>query len=227
MSTSPAPGPAPWYDISPPVSPRSAVFPGDTPFTRELLLDWPRGDHLALSSFRTTVHVGAHADAPLHYHPQGEPIDRRDPLRYLGPCQVVRVDLPRGARVLPADVAHLAITAPRVLFCTRSFEDPETWRDDFNSLSPELIHQLAGRGVTLVGLDTPSVDPADSKALESHQALYATDLAVLEGLVLSHVPEGHYVLVAPPLRLEGAEGAPLRALLLSPAAFAALSPGPA
>lgn len=223
--TQPTPQAPTWYDISPAVSPRSAVFPGDTPWSREQLLDWPQGDHLALSTMHGTVHVGAHADAPVHYHRDGASIDARDPLRYLGPCQVVRVRIPPGERIRPEHVDLAGITAPRVLFDTGSFPDPDAWRDDFNSLSPELIDLLAARGVRLVGIDTPSVDPATSKALESHQALFAHDLAVLEGLVLSHVPPGHYTLIAPPLRLSGADASPVRALLLHPNAVAALAPG--
>lgn len=222
--TQPTPQAPTWYDISPAVSPASAVFPGDTPWSREQLLDWPKGDHLALSTMHGTVHVGAHADAPVHYHRDGAAIDARDPWLYLGPCQVIRVRLPRGARILPEHLEGRAITAPRVLFDTGSFPDPDLWNGDFNALSPELIHQLAAQGVKLFGIDTPSVDPAESKALESHQALYAHDLAVLEGLVLSHVPEGPYTLIAPPLRLTGADASPVRALLLHPSARPALFP---
>ncbi|NBW81674.1 hypothetical protein EBR21_07955, partial [bacterium] len=102
----------------------------------------------------------------------------------------------------------------RVLFRTNSFPDPEQWQDDFCSLSPELISDLAARGVMTVGIDTPSVDPHDSKDLESHQALLRHDVAVLEGLDLSKVPDGEYTLVALPLPLVGFEASPVRAVLL-------------
>jgi arylformamidase len=77
-----------------------------------------------------------------------------------------------------------------------------------------LINALAAQGVITVGIDTPSIDPADSQALESHQAVFDRDMAVLEGLVLSGVPDGLYRLVALPLRLKAAAASPVRAILL-------------
>ncbi|MEY3213103.1 MAG: hypothetical protein RIT28_3584, partial [Pseudomonadota bacterium] len=104
--------------------------------------------------------------------------------------------------------------APRVLFYTGSMPDPDVFNLDFNSLSPELVEQLVGFGVTLVGIDTPSVDPPDSKALEAHQAIYRHDLAVLEGVVLEGVPPGLYTLIALPLPIVGGDASPVRAVLV-------------
>jgi arylformamidase len=202
------------YDISPVVSPRTAVFPGDTPFGREVALHFERGHNLVLSSVRTTLHIGAHVDAPIHYHPQGAAIERRRLDYYLGACQVVSVRLPRGERIRPAHLGATQITAPRVLFHTGSFPDPDRWNGDFNSLSAELVDWLHARGVRLVGIDTPSVDLAEDKALESHQAIFRHDMANLEGVVLADVPDGEYTLVAPPLRLEHADASPVRAVLV-------------
>jgi arylformamidase len=103
-----------------------------------------------------------------------------------------------------------------VLISTGSFPDPDSWNNDFNSLSPELIDDLATKGVKLLGIDTPSVDPADSKGLESHQAIFRHDLCVLEGLILNRVPAGRYTLVALPLRLKDADASPVRAILMEP-----------
>lgn len=201
------------FDISPTVCEELAVFPGDTLYRRQVLMGFEGGDHLALSSITTTVHVGAHADAPSHYVAGGASIDERDPNLYVGACQVVHVALARGERIMPAHLEGKRIEAPRVLFRTGSFTDPNTWCDDFNALSPELVHFLADRGVRLVGIDTPSVDPAPAKVLVSHHAIAARDLAVLEGLVLERVPEGLYTLVALPLKLRGADASPVRAVL--------------
>lgn len=200
------------WDISPVISPRTAVFPGDVPFSRAVSMDFPSGHHLTLSAVTTTLHIGAHADASNHYHASGNGVDKRPLEAFLGPCQVVEVNLPRGARIRPEHLPPM-IEARRVLFRTNSFPNPDHWNHDFNSLSPELLHFLADEGVVLVGIDTPSVDPADSKALESHQALFARDLAVLEGLTLDQVSAGIYELIAPPLRLEGADASPVRAIL--------------
>lgn len=201
-------------DISPLVSERIGVFPGDVPFSRHVSLQLERGDNIDLSSMHTTLHVGAHADAPRHYARGGAGIDTRPLDLYYGPCQVVRVTVARGARILPADVAE-SITAPRVLFRTDSFPDPNRFDEDFASLSPELVDALHARDVRLVGIDTPSIDPCHDPSLESHQAAARHDMANLEGLVLQHVEPGLYTLVALPLRLEGADASPVRAVLLA------------
>lgn len=202
------------YDLTPKISPRLGVFPGDQSFTRNVALSMAAGAHLELSSILTTVHLGAHADAPSHYHAQGADIASRPLSLYLGKAQVIRVQgLGARERVRPEHIRQ-AIEAPRVLFDTGTFPDPENWNSDFAALSPELIEGLASKGVRLVGLDTPSVDPEDSKALESHQALYRHDLAVLEGLFLKDVPEGVYTLIALPLPIESGDASPVRAVLV-------------
>jgi len=202
------------YDISPKISPRLGVFPGDVAFSRQVAMSFAGGDHLELSSITTTLHLGAHADAPSHYHGGAETIEKRPLGRYMGRAQVVRVKgLKPGERVMPAHM-RVEVLSPRILFDTQSFPDPEKWNSDFNSLSPELLTFLADQGVTLVGIDTPSVDPEDCKSLDSHQVLFKRDLSVLEGLVLKEVPEGHYTLIALPLALEGADASPVRAVLL-------------
>ena len=201
------------WDISPLVSKETAVFPGDVEFSRDVSMDFTKGNHLTLSSIATTLHIGAHTDASNHYHAKGKGIDARNLEIYLGPCQVIEVSVPKSARLFPKDIAT-PITAPRVLFRTNSFPNPNQWNNDFNSLSPELIEWLAEKKVCLVGIDTPSVDPADSKGLESHQAIFKNDLAILEGIVLDKVSPGNYTLVALPLKLQDADASPVRAILL-------------
>jgi arylformamidase len=200
------------YDITPLVSPRLKVWPGDTPPSREVLCDIARGDNITLSTLRATVHLGAHADAPSHYAAGGAAIHQRDLALYLGPCQVLHVNAPRGSRVthglLGADV-----TAERVLIATGTYPDPENFNADFAGLEPGLVEWLAGRGVRLVGIDTPSVDLFDSKDLPAHAACARNDVAILEGLVLRGVPAGRYELIALPLRLEGFDASPVRAVL--------------
>ena len=200
-------------DISPLISSRIAVWPGDVPFSRSVSAAMDQGANLDLSSITTTLHLGAHADAPSHYVREGAGMASVELDAYVGPCQVVRVSLPRGERIQPHHVKE-KITAPRVLFCTGSYPDPDVFNQDFNSLSPELIGHLNALGCVLVGLDTPSVDPFDSKPLESHQALARTGMRNLEGLVLDHVEPGIYTLIALPLKLEGADASPVRAILM-------------
>jgi arylformamidase len=203
------------YDISPTLSERTAVFPQDVPYSREATVDFASGSgNLLLSSIRTTVHLGAHTDAPNHYDPNGVSIDERSLSYYLGPCQVISVSMPRGERIRTKDLGDKEVAASRVLFKTGSFPNPDRWNNDFNSLSVELIDRLASQQVVLVGIDTPSIDPADDKILESHKAVARHDLAILEGIVLTDVPDGFYTLVALPLRLRGADASPVRAILI-------------
>ena len=200
-------------DISPLIDATLTVWPGDTPFVHTVNLDMNAGANLTLSDIRTTVHVGAHADAPSHYVAGGADIAARPLDFYLGRCAVVQVAVERGQRVTPEHIAGKTIGAPRVLFRTGTFPDPRNWNDDFASLSPSLVDTLRERGVVLIGIDTPSVDPFDSKALEAHQAFARNDMAILEGLVLDGIADGEYELIALPLRLRGADASPVRAVL--------------
>jgi len=200
------------YDISPPITPSLAVWPGDTPPTREVLLELARGDSVTLSSLRATVHLGAHADAPSHYGVGAPDIASRALERYLGPCEVMRVPAARGERLTPGMLPR-SVSAPRVLFATGTFPHPARFNEDFAALAPELVDHLHALGVTLVGIDTPSVDLFSSKDLPAHHRFLAHDMAILEGLVLSDVPDGRYELIALPLPLVGFDASPVRAVL--------------
>ncbi|MDX1387958.1 MAG: cyclase family protein [Acidobacteriota bacterium] len=203
------------YDISPPISEATQVFPGDTPPSREVLLDMKRGANLTLSTLRTTVHVGAHVDAPSHYGADAATIERVALDRCIGPCQVVRVEVLRGD-LIGIDALSEPVKSERVLFATGTFPDPTHFNEDFAAFAPEMIDHLHDGGVRLVGIDTPSVDPASSKDLPSHRRCLAHDILILEGIVLDGVPEGRYELIAVPLRLVGFDGSPVRAVLRSP-----------
>jgi arylformamidase len=190
------------------------VWPGDTPVRREVLCDLDRGDNLTLSTLHTTVHLGAHADAPSHYGRGAPAIDQRRLDLYLGPCQVLRVSVARGGLLTPGMVS-LPFRAERLLLATGTFPDPHVFNEDFAALSPDFMALLAREGVRLIGIDTPSVDPFSSKELPAHHAALEHDLAILEGLVLADVPEGVYELIALPLKLVGFDASPVRAVLRS------------
>ena len=201
------------WDISPPVSAASPVYPGDAPYARRwtarLGVD---GAPASVSAITLSPHVGAHADAPLHYDDAGAAVGALDLAPFLGRCRVVHA-IGRGPLVTIEHLRHAAAgLPPRVL--VRTCERAATvWSDDFAALAPDTIDWLAERGVRLVGIDTPSVDPASSTALASHHALRRLDLRVLENLVLDEVPEGDYELIALPLKLLDAEASPVRAVL--------------
>jgi arylformamidase len=200
------------FDITPPITESLAVWPGDTPPSREVLCDMARGANITLSTLRATVHLGAHADAPSHYGATAPTIDDRPLDLYLGRCQVVHVSVNRGVRIGLADLKQ-HIEAPRVLFATGTFPDPAEFNTDFAALSVELIDALHGHGARLIGIDTPSVDLFDSKDLPAHKRILQHDMAILEGLILQHVPEGIYELIALPLKLVGFDASPVRAIL--------------
>ena len=199
-------------DISPALSPSIAVFPGDSPLTREVLLDLRNDDHLTLSTLRSTVHIGSHLDAPSHYDRDGATIDQVDLQRCIGPCELMRIDVERGGQIGIDDLPRKP-SSERLLLATGTHPDPQHWGGDFAGVKPELIEQLARQGVRLLGIDTPSVDVADSKQLPSHDACRRHDVLILEGLVLDGVDDGHYELIALPLKLTGFDASPVRAVL--------------
>ena len=200
------------YDISPPISESLAVWPGDTPPTREILAEIGRGDRSTLSTLHTTVHLGAHVDAPNHIGPDAPSIAQCPLDHYLGECQIVNIEVSPGALIDPRCLA-VPIQAPRVIFATGTYPDSEYFNEDFAALSPELVNHLAEQNVILVGIDTPSIDLFTLKDLPAHKAALRHNMAILEGLVLKGVPEGLYELIALPLRLAGFDASPVRAIL--------------
>jgi arylformamidase len=201
------------FDISPVISAETAVFPGDTPFSQDFLLKIQDGKNLDLSTIRSTVHIGAHTDAPSHYHGAGQTMEARSLHYYVGAVQVITVPTNMGNRIQVKDLKS-EIKAPRVLFKTKSFPNPNNWNSDFMALSSGLIDFLAEQRVMLVGIDTPSVDLADDPVLESHSAIYRHNMAILEGIVLDAVTDGIYDLVCLPLKIKGSDASPVRAILL-------------
>lgn len=202
-------------DISPAITPKLGVWPGDTPLSREMLCDIEKGANITLSTLRATVHLGAHADGPNHYARGAPGIGQRRLDYYLGSCRVVDARVKRGQRVGVNDIAGgvEAIREERVLIRTGAFPDPDHWNEDFAALEPALVDALAARGVITVGIDTPSVDLQNSKDLPAHAAFARHDMAILEGLVLAGVEPGVYELIALPLKLMGFDASPVRAIL--------------
>lgn len=200
------------WDISPTVTPDALIFPGDEPYalrwTATLTPDCP----VNLSAITLSPHVGAHADAPLHYANGAAAIADVALDAYLGRCRVIHA-IACGPLIRIEHLQHAeAELPPRVLVRCCQRADTQ-WNPEFSAFAPETVEWLAARGVRLIGLDTPSVDPASSKSLDSHQRLLRLDLRVLENLVLDEVPEGDYELIALPLKLAGACASPVRAVL--------------
>jgi arylformamidase len=207
-------------DISPPVHEGAPVFPGDTPYRQHWAAQIGPDCPVNVGEITLSPHVGAHADAPLHYEADGAAIGAVDLAPFLGRCRVVHV-IGHGPLIAWAHLAHaLDDLPPRVLVRTREHAVIDRWDPDLVAFAPDTIVRLAARGVTLVGIDSASIDPATSKTLDSHQVIRRLGLRVLENLVLDDVPEGDYELIALPLRLTTADASPVRAVLrdLPPAA---------
>ena len=202
-----------FWDISPPVDAHSPVFPGDTAYQQAWSAQISPGCPVNVSAITLSPHVGAHADAPLHYDPQGEAIGALDLAPYLGHCRVIHA-MGAGPLVETADLAHaLQDLPPRVLVRTYARFPLDKFDAQLKALAPSTIHALADLGVQLIGMDSASVDPADSKQLPSHQVLRQRGLRVLENLFLDEMPEGDYELIALPLKLMSADASPVRAVL--------------
>ncbi|MDT7838552.1 arylformamidase [Aquabacterium sp. OR-4] len=207
----PAAAPALW-DISPPVSPASPIFPGDEPYalrwTARLGPDCP----VNLSAMTLSPHVGAHADAPLHYAHGASDAAGLALEPFLGRCRVIHA-IGCGPLIHIHHLQHAAAGLPPRVLVRCCAQADTAWNPQFSAYAPDTVAWLAAQGVRLIGIDTPSVDPADSQRLDSHQRLRALDLRVLENLVLDAVPEGDYELIALPLKLVGACASPVRAVL--------------
>jgi len=203
------------WDITPPVSSATPVWPGDTPFQHAP--SWQMDAHCPVNVGRITMspHTGAHTDAPLHYAADGAAIGEVPLDAYLGPCRVIHC-IGATPVVSPEQIAHaLDGTPPRVLLRTYARAPIEAWDSGFCAVAAETIALLAAHGVRLIGIDTPSLDPQESKTMDAHRAVHVHGLAILEGIVLDEVPAGDYELIALPLRLTGLDASPVRAVLRS------------
>jgi arylformamidase len=211
-----APMPRQLWDISPPVHAGSPVFPGDTRYEQRWAAAIAPGCPVNVSTITLSPHTGAHADAPLHYDAAGATVGALDLTPYLGPCRVIHA-IGVSPLIEWQHVAH-AIDArlpARVLMRTYLRMPIERFDDTLAAYAPRTIERLADLGVTLIGIDTASIDPAQSKSLDSHQVIRRRGLRVLENLVLDDVPEGDYELIALPLKLTTADASPVRAVLRS------------
>lgn len=201
------------WDISPAVHAAAPVFPGDTPYAQTWVTSIGPGCPVNVSAITLSPHVGAHADAPLHYDPSGAAIGELPLETFIGPCRVVHA-MGCGPLVRPEHLRHaLDQLPPRVLVRVYERQPTVHFDDALPAFAPETIALLADLGVRLVGIDSASVDPASSKSLESHQVLRERGLRVLENLLLDDVPEGDYELIALPLKLTTADASPVRAVL--------------
>lgn len=202
------------YDITRTITPTTAVWPGDSTYRAEPVLQIGTGASVNLTALTFSPHTGTHIDAYYHYeqggvHPATMPLEA-----YIGSAKVVTTNKNDGP-LLPADFAHADLAGVERLLIHSPVSDlpDDQWPDRFPYLSRELIALLAGLGTRLIGLDSPSVDAFDSKDLPCHHALFRYKMVNIELLQLRGVPDGDYELVALPLKLDLACGSPVRAIL--------------
>lgn len=199
------------WDISQKLRPGLPVWPGDTAFGHARTWQMEEGSPVNVSALTLSTHTGAHADAPLHYSETAPDIASVGLEPYLGECVVI--DARQSGPLIEVDDLADITMAERVLFRTFDAFPHDAWDEDTKAIAPETIDWLAERGVKLVGLDGPSIDPQSSKTMDAHKAVLRNDMRVLEGLVLEDVPAGRYELIALPLPIEGGDASPVRAIL--------------
>lgn len=198
------------FDITPTIKGASPVFPGDAPLSIERTCLTPS----LVSAFRMSSHMGAHVDAPMHLHQMGD-VCSIELHRLIGQCFVL--DCQKYQEIRPEHIpSHLSV---RRLLLKTGFVMPDKWTDEFAYLLPETVEKLIDIGVEVIGIDTPSIDKADSEHLISHHKALKHGLVILENLLLQNVPQGVYTLVALPLKIEGLEASPIRAILFEKESF--------
>ena len=188
------------YDISQEVF-SCAVYPGDPKPEKQALCSTGAGDLYNLTAFSMCAHNGTHIDAPFHFLGDGNTVDQMDLEVFVGECFVARhtgdVSGPDARQILDK-----AQGAQRILIA-----GPVT-------ITAEGAEVFAAAGIRLIGNEGQTIGP-ENAPMAVHLIFLRRGIALLEGIVLEHVPEGHYFLSAAPLNLAGADGAPCRAYLLA------------
>jgi arylformamidase len=201
------------WDITPAVDTATPVWPGDTPVGIERVWRMEAGSPVNVARLTISPHTGAHTDAPLHYDADGAAIGAVPLDAYLGRCRVIHC-IGAAPLVSPAHVAaSLDGVPPRVLLRTYRAAPVDRWDSAFCAVAPDTIDLLAANGVKLIGIDTPSLDPQESKTMDAHHRIRAHRMAILEGIVLDAVAPGDYELIALPLKLTTLDASPVRAVL--------------
>lgn len=215
-----------FLDITRPFTNTLAVWPGDRKFTYEPLTRRENGRGTNVGGISMSLHNGTHADAFFHYDDSGATIDQLDPSIFLGPCVVldVRGRHRIGVASIESAIGRLGVSLrdhPRVLLKTDYWQNDEVFPEGFPGIDPPVADYLGSHGVVLIGMDVPSVDPMNrpggsspSSDLLAHHACGRNKLTILESLQLCDVAPDTYELVALPLKIAGADGSPVRAILI-------------
>ncbi|HEX6047945.1 MAG TPA: cyclase family protein [Gemmatimonadaceae bacterium] len=200
-------------DISIALREGTPEWPGDTPFACRWASQIAKGESVNVSAVIGSPHVGTHADAPLHVR-DGWPGSHELPLdAFLGPAAVVDVSTLSGVIEADALAFDPALQGQRLLLRTGRSVAGGQFPAEWPTLSEACVRELLGRGLRLLGVDAPSVDPRESKTLPVHHMLFSGNAYILENLDLRRVPQGSYELIALPQKLMALDAAPVRAVL--------------
>jgi arylformamidase len=204
-----------WQDISVPLSPALAVWPGSPGIKFRQWSAIIDGANANVTELDIDAHAGTHVDAPLHSIDGGRSLDAIGLEPFIGPATVVDVD---GATEIDAKVLQsmVPLGTERLLLRTGNSAKPEIYKrfdSGFAGLTLDGAEWLATTGLRLVGIDYMSIQRF-SEPDDVHRVLLGAEVAILEGLRLEAVEPGGYELICLPLRLVGTEAAPARAILL-------------
>jgi len=202
------------YDISRSLSEDTPTWPGDTPFHYQVNWSKQHTGSVNVGSVKMSVHTATHVDAPFHFDDKGKRMDELDLSVFKGPAVVVDV---RGNHIIERKHVEEVIGrhhGKRILFRTDAWEKEGEFPEQIPTLSLEVVELLREMEVPLIGVDLPSVDVLDSKELTIHHRLHQGNICILEGIDLREMKEGEYELIALPLKIEGADGSPVRAILI-------------
>ena len=177
-----------------------AVYPGDPAPAREVLASLDAGDVINLTAFSMCAHNGTHVDAPAHFLPDGDTVDKLPLPKTVGHCVVIS----HTGDVTAEDAARMLQIAGN---CKKLLIKGNA------TLTLEGAQVLADAGMDLYGNESQTVGP-ESAPMAVHKCLLGANVVLLEGVRLAGVPDGAYLLCAAPLNLGGAEGAPCRAILI-------------
>lgn len=206
-------------DLSRPLSPQTPVLPGDPPPRFETSAEHESDGCLA-RVLHLNSHAGTHVDAPAHILPHGATLDRTPPDGFVGPACVLdlRGDDLAGPERLQAQAGRL----DGCEFALLRLGGDELWglEDQLRrwpAVTVEAARWLAGKGLRGVGLDSPSIDPPESRDLPAHRALLGAGTVIVENLCgLDQLPASGFLFSALPLPLAGGDGSPVRAVALVP-----------
>lgn len=186
-------------------------WPGDTPFIFSLPVTKEQSGSVNIGQLTTSTHIGTHIDAPFHYDEDGMTVEQLPLDIYLTTAQVVDVS---GLKDIgESDMPEVESGVTAILLKTRSWTDHSVFPSDWPLFDPSIARWMKQHEITLLGVDVPSVDPETSKELPMHHAMKDNHRYILEGIVLDEVAEGVYGLTALPLKIAGADGSPVRAVL--------------